>query len=217
MKDKKIKIFIMLVVSTLAICLFFAFGFQIDVALNGTGGSVLLSLTKELPNITDEAEEIEDFDNSDDQEDSENSDKLNDIDLNNEDNVKYYHIVTNSNNGGSFIETEKNYSGMEGDKFLFSFASENGYYLAWLRVGNTKIYSNEDLVGYSGNFNKNLTIHAHFKKDKDYNLEDASNELNTQLTNNGKDTSPKMNSDNSNRKEKDKNKDNKSKKDKHSK
>lgn len=60
----------------------------------------------------------------------------------------------------------------KGDTFSFSFTSEDGYYLAWLRVGNTKIYSSEEMTVYSGSFNKNLTIHAHFKKDKDYTAEE---------------------------------------------
>ncbi|MBN1299010.1 MAG: hypothetical protein JW997_04920 [Actinobacteria bacterium] len=81
---------------------------------------------------------------------------------------KYFHVITNSNNGGS-IDIEGNNQGVEGDTFSFSFTSEDGYYLAWLRVGNTKIYSSEELTAYSGTFNKNLTIHAHFKKDKDSN------------------------------------------------
>ncbi len=86
--------------------------------------------------------------------------------------TKYSHIITNSNNGGSFTgdNSEGNYSSVDGDTLPFTFESEDGFELVWLRVGNIKIPATDStvLVLYSEIFNKkNLTIHAHFKKDKD--------------------------------------------------
>jgi hypothetical protein len=84
-----------------------------------------------------------------------------------------YHIITNSNNGGSFIEMEGNYSGSAGELVSYTFTADEGYELVWIRVGNTKIYASdfESLLDFSFD-KKNLTMHAHFKKDKDYEPEE---------------------------------------------
>ena len=86
--------------------------------------------------------------------------------------IKVSHIITNSNNGGSFtIGGEGNHSVVYGEVLPFTFASKEGFDLVWLRIGNTKITATSDVVfiPYLESFNKkNLTIHAHFKKDKDY-------------------------------------------------
>ncbi len=86
--------------------------------------------------------------------------------------IKVSHIITNSNNGGLFTDVygEGNHSGVDGKPFNFTFESEDGFDLVWLRIGNIKIPAtdSEFLVPYSEIFyKKNLTIHAHFKKDKD--------------------------------------------------
>jgi hypothetical protein len=91
-----------------------------------------------------------------------------------ENRLMYSHIIINSNNGGSFTgeSTEGNYSGVDGDTPSFTFKSEEGFDLAWLRIGNTKFATAEDAIDYIySSDKKNLTIHAHFKKDKDYNPE----------------------------------------------
>ena len=93
-----------------------------------------------------------------------------------ENRIRYTHIIMNSNNGGSFTgdNTEGNYSGVDGDTLPFTFESEDGFDLVWLRIGNTKFTSTEDISKYLyGTDKKNLTIHAHFKKDKDYSPEAA--------------------------------------------
>ena len=86
--------------------------------------------------------------------------------------LKISHIITNSNNGGSFIiGDEGNHSAVDGDVLSFTFAPEVGFDLIWLRIGNTKIAATDSLalIPYLESFNKkNLTMHAHFKKDKDY-------------------------------------------------
>ncbi|MCK5566809.1 MAG: hypothetical protein KAI62_02780, partial [Actinomycetia bacterium] len=85
-----------------------------------------------------------------------------------ENGIKYSHIIINSNNGGSFKE-EGNYSGADGEGLNFTFESKEGFDLVWLRIGNIKIEVTEDMLPYLESFNKkNLTIHAHFKKDKGY-------------------------------------------------
>ncbi len=91
-----------------------------------------------------------------------------------ENGIMYSHIIINSNNGGSFTgdNSEGNYSGVDGDTLPFTFESENGFDLLWLRIGNIKIEATEDILPYLESFNKkNLTVHAHFKKDKDYDPE----------------------------------------------
>ena len=83
--------------------------------------------------------------------------------------IMYSHIIINSNNGGSFNEEEGNYSGVDGDEFNFTFESDPGFDLVWLRIGNIKIAATDEICEYIESFDKkNLTIHAHFKKDKDY-------------------------------------------------
>jgi len=84
-----------------------------------------------------------------------------------------FHIVTNSNNGGSF-DIEGIYFGSSGEIENYTFDAEEGYELAWLRIGNTKIYPDElgELYGLSFD-RKNLVMHAHFKKIKDYEPEDG--------------------------------------------
>jgi len=85
---------------------------------------------------------------------------------------KVSHIITNSNHGGSFIiGGEGNHSSIDGDMLSFTFSAEEGFDLVWLRIGNIKITATEaiNLIPYFESFNKNnLTIHAQFKKDKDY-------------------------------------------------
>ena len=88
-----------------------------------------------------------------------------------ENRIRYTHIIINSNNGGSFTgdNSEGNHPDVDGDTLPFTFESEDGYDLVWLRIGNIKIPATEDIITYLESFNKkNLTIHAHFKKDKDY-------------------------------------------------
>lgn len=88
-----------------------------------------------------------------------------------ENGIMYSHIIINSNKGGSFNEEEGNYSGVDGDLKQFTFDSKEGFDLVWLRIGNIKIAATDDIYDdeYSHIFNKkNLTIHAHFRKDKDY-------------------------------------------------
>ncbi len=81
--------------------------------------------------------------------------------------IKVSHIITNSNKGGSF-DSEGNHSGIDGETLSFTFASDLGFDLMWLRIGNIKVSATEDILPYLESFNKkNLTIHAHFKKDKD--------------------------------------------------
>jgi len=81
------------------------------------------------------------------------------------------HIILNSNNGGSF-DSEGNHSGVDGEESSFTFSSDPGFDLIWLRVGNTKFSSTEEAIEYIySSDKKNLTIHAHFKKDKDYSPE----------------------------------------------
>jgi hypothetical protein len=84
-----------------------------------------------------------------------------------------FHIVTNSNNGGSF-NIEGIYFGSSGEIRSYSFTAEEGYELAWLRIGNTKIYPDElgELQGFSFD-RKNLVMHAHFQKIKDYDPADG--------------------------------------------
>ena len=83
--------------------------------------------------------------------------------------IMYSHIIINSNNGGSFNEEEGNHSGVDGDLKQFTFDSEDGFDLVWLRIGNIKIETTEGILEYLESFDKkNLTIHAHFKKNKDY-------------------------------------------------
>ena len=85
---------------------------------------------------------------------------------------EYFHIVTNSNNGGSF-NIEGIYFGSSGEILSYDFTAEEGYELAWLRVGNTKIYPDELGKLYELSFDrKNLVLHAHFNKIKDYEPED---------------------------------------------
>ena len=86
--------------------------------------------------------------------------------------IRHTHIIINSNNGGSFNEEEGNRPGVDGEELNFTFDSEDGFDLAWLRIGNIKIETTEDILEYLESFDKkNLTIHAHFKKDKDYSPE----------------------------------------------
>ncbi|MFC2159666.1 hypothetical protein ACFLQS_03000 [Actinomycetota bacterium] len=88
-----------------------------------------------------------------------------------ENRLMYSHIVVNSNNGGSFFGelTEGNHTGVDGETLQFTFDSDPGFDLVWLRIGNIKVQATEDILPYLETFNKkNLTIHAHFKKDKDY-------------------------------------------------
>jgi tetratricopeptide (TPR) repeat protein len=89
-----------------------------------------------------------------------------------EDGYGNFHIVTNSNNGGSF-NIEGIYFGTSGEIRSYSFTAEEGYELAWLRIGNTKVYPDElgELNGLSFE-RKNLTMHAHFQKIKDYDPEE---------------------------------------------
>jgi len=87
-----------------------------------------------------------------------------------ENRLMYSHIITNSNNGGSFNEEEGNYPDVDGDLLPFTFYSDPDFDLVWLRVGNIKIPAADigNIEEYSESFNKkNLTIHAHFKKNKD--------------------------------------------------
>ena len=82
----------------------------------------------------------------------------------------YSHIILNSNNGGSFTGDyiEGNQSGVDGQNLNFTFESYPGFDLIWLRVGNTKFATTEEANGYIySSDKKNLTIHAHFKKNKD--------------------------------------------------
>ena len=90
-----------------------------------------------------------------------------------ENGIMYSHIIINSNNGGSFLDDEEgNHSGVDRDELNFTFDSKDGFDLVWLRIGNIKIEATEDILPYLERFNKkNLTIHAHFKKDKDYSPE----------------------------------------------
>ncbi len=81
---------------------------------------------------------------------------------------KFFHVITNSNNGGSF-DMEGNYSDIGGVMVPYTFTAEKGFELVWLRIGNIKILAS-DLDSLLDGFSfdkKNLTIHAHFKKDKD--------------------------------------------------
>ncbi len=130
----------------------------------------------------------------------------------------FFHVITNSNNGGSF-NMEGNYSSQDGDIVPYTFNAEEGFELTWLRVGNVKVQVSdlESLFEFSFD-KKNLTIHAHFKKDKDYSPETTTEETteqqddtiqgddSTQDNDNGK--------DNSKGKEKDKEKSNNGKKNK---
>ena len=80
--------------------------------------------------------------------------------------IKYFHIITNSNNGGSF-DSEGNHTDISGKVIPFTFVSDPGFDLAWLRIGNIKIEATDDILPYLESFDKkNLTIHAHFKKNK---------------------------------------------------
>ena len=149
---KKISI---LLIGALSICLFFAFGFQIDISggIGKIGGTADVSLSETLRVAADEANAaLAEFEPG-------------------ENKIMYSHIITNSNNGGSF-NSESNHSGVDGGEHNFTFDSEEGYDLVWLRIGNIKIAATEDILPYLQSFNKkNLTIHAHFKKDKDYSPE----------------------------------------------
>ena len=62
----------------------------------------------------------------------------------------YYHVITNSNNGGTF-DREGNYTGSAGEIVSYNFTADEGYELAWIRVGNTKIYASdfESLLDFS--------------------------------------------------------------------
>jgi hypothetical protein len=83
----------------------------------------------------------------------------------------FFHVITNSNNGGYF-DKEGNYSGQDGEIIPYTFTAEEGFELAWLRVGNIKIPASELESLFDFSFDKkNLTIHAHFKKVKDYSPE----------------------------------------------
>jgi len=80
---------------------------------------------------------------------------------------EYYHIITNSNNGGSF-DMEGNHAGNAGEIVPYTFTADESYELAWIRIGNTKVYAYELQNLFEFSFNKkNLTMHAHFKKVKD--------------------------------------------------
>jgi hypothetical protein len=197
MKGKMPKILIGLVVSALSICLFFSFGFLYDCQITKEGGSINANLSDDIQdhnagtgteptgpageNNTAGTNETENGSNNN-EEDPEDPDGMDADDPGELDSIKYCHIITNSNNGGSF-DDEGNHFGVEGDTFTYSFTPLAGYYLEYLRVGNTKYYPTEDLSGFESTFKNNLTMHAHFKKLKEPTTEG------TQINsgNNGKD------------------------------
>ncbi len=83
-----------------------------------------------------------------------------------------YHIIANSNNGGSItgdgaIKTGKsNFSVPIGTSISFTVIADEGYYIEYIRIGNGKTYY-VNMMSYDISIlsvETNSTIHAHFKK-----------------------------------------------------
>lgn len=220
MKGRNKKILSGIIVSLLSVCLFFTFGFWIDIEVNKDSASANIYLAEDLPGVeggeegddpgnteggdsgVDGAGDDEDEDSRDEGEgndlgDTEDGDDEDEDDLDDESKEKVYHIITNSNKGGFFgelitggtgdegeegsgdngeendpenteivfWETEGNHTGTEGESFSLSYITLPGYELEYIRVGNTKYYPDEYYESIY--FDKNLTIHAHFKKIKE--------------------------------------------------
>jgi hypothetical protein len=82
---------------------------------------------------------------------------------NGQDNKAFFSVTSSSNNGG-MISPKGRQSVASGGGITFTFSTEDGYQLEWLRVDNTKIYKYA-LNSYTfDNVTKNHTIQAHFRK-----------------------------------------------------